>query len=274
MTPIKKISSVNQLAKVVVFLVSLIGESSAFSAVNPENKNIWVGSFISGYVGGAWSNSNASTNVGEVTPTSHFASTNNINSVNQNGSPSLKANTFIGGVGLANNWMFQDLIYGLALDFGSLHLQKTNNAVNITYPSSPIRTYSLQTSINSNWLFTARGRLGFAPINWPFIYATGGLALTQLNASNSFNDTSASLGVGGSNNKTTKSGWTLGGGIQIPLASNWTLTSEYLYVNFGSVSVLSSINSNLDGESFSSPFQTAIKFSANIFRIGLSYKFL
>lgn len=264
------------------FFVGLLGACPAFSAtllVPHSPKPLWAGTFFSGYIGGAWGHSNVNTDVGVFSETSHFASTANIDAVNQTGSAPLKLNTFIGGIGLSNNWVFQNLIYGFSLDFGSFNLKETNNAVNLNYPAVQGITYSLQTSMDTNWLFTARGRFGFAPVNWPFFYATGGLALTEIFASNGFEDRSNSivLGRGGSSNNTTRTGWTIGGGLQFPLALNWSLISEYLYVNFGSASVVSSIKSGLDGNTtstlFTSPFVTSAKLTANIFRVGINYKF-
>jgi opacity protein-like surface antigen len=266
------------LIKSLLFFIHIIGTCSVFSAEKNDfvYKNFWKGSFISGHIGGAWGRSDMKTDVGVFSDESYFVSTANIDSVNQSGSSPLKSNAFVGGVGISNNWVFHSIVYGLALDFSSFHIQGASNQVDVDYPTTQGVTYSLQTSVESNFLFTARGRLGIAPVNWPFIYLTGGLALTKLYVANNFGDRLNILNVGGASNNSVRSGWTLGSGVEVPLATNWILFSEYLYVDFGSFSVqsaISAINSGFDGERVSSPFITSSRLNANIFRVGLNYKF-
>ena len=236
----------------------------------------WAGPYVGGYIGGAWGNSNFNTNVGALTDTSYFISTANINSVNQSGSRSLSPHAIIGGIQAGNNWILYsklaNFVYGLALDFGSFHLGKVNNATSIPYPTAPLLNYSLQTSMKTNWLFTARGRAGITPnASWPFIYATGGLAVTRLQVANNFNDTDT--GFGGTTNNNTKAGWTVGGGIELPLTNNLVMTSEYLYVNFGSVSATNSITCSNGGCPEVSPLLTSANLTANLLKVGLNYKF-
>lgn len=245
---------------------------------NLDSKKInWAGPYIGGYVGGAWGQSNFNTDAGTVTNTSYFSSTANILSVNQNGSKTLEPNAFIGGVQVGNNWVLHNLIYGLVFDFGSFHLHSSNNEDGISYPTSPA-TYSLQTSMKTNWLFTARGRLGFIPgTSLPLVYATGGLAVTKSQMVNNFSDNSfGNLAVGGTSNSSVKTGWTVGAGLELPLTKNFTINSEYMYVNFGSVTATSSIYNSAEiinpVASFISPFLTSSNLSANLFKVGLNYK--
>jgi outer membrane immunogenic protein len=54
---------------------------------------------------------------------------------------------------------------------------------------------------------------------------TGGLAVGDINAN--------VPGLGSMT--TTNAGWTVGGGLEVGLAKNWTAKAEYLYVNLGSM---------------------------------------
>ncbi len=105
----------------------------------------------------------------------------------------------------------------------------------------------LSCSVRNNWLGTARGRLGYA-IDRVMPYVTGGAA---------FGDIKTSVaGLGDS--RTTKAGWTVGGGIEAAIAGPWTAKVEYLYVDLGrGGSVLGS----------------DAKFQTNIVRAGLNYRF-
>jgi outer membrane immunogenic protein len=64
----------------------------------------------------------------------------------------------------------------------------------------------------------------------------------------------------------TKSGWTLGGGVEGAFAGNWTWKVEYLYVDLGSES--GSVPDNFGGT-----FSWNTRFTDNIVRVGLNYQF-
>lgn len=74
------------------------------------------------------------------------------------------------------------------------------------------------------WLATGRGRLGWAHGQWLF-FATGGVAAADVSVTE-FNP------VGTSSESKTRWGWTVGGGIEAALSSNWSAKAEYLYVKF------------------------------------------
>jgi outer membrane immunogenic protein len=79
------------------------------------------------------------------------------------------------------------------------------------------------------WFGTARGRLGYASAGW-LIYATGGYAYTRLE-SNAF-ASAGGLSVSVQRDE-SRSGWTVGGGIEAALGANWSAKVEYLYMDFG-----------------------------------------
>lgn len=239
---------------------------------NGQEKINWIGPYVGGFIGGAWGRSNINTNAGTVTSTSYFTSIANILSVNQNGSKTFRPNAFIGGIEGGNNWILNNLLYGIVLDFGSFRLHSFKDAAGIPYPAFSA-TYSLQTLMKTNWLFTARGRLGFIPFpKWPLVYATGGLAVTKLQVANTFFDTATSFGVGTASDSNTKTGWTVGGGLELPIAKNVTINSEYLYVHFGSASARGSVRCSATFCSTSSQLNTSANFSANLLKVGINYK--
>jgi len=66
--------------------------------------------------------------------------------------------------------------------------------------------------------------------------------------------------------------WTVGAGVEAALIGNWTWKAEYLYVNLGSLDdpdvPAPAITSVTGGQTL-----TRTKFSDNIIRAGLNYKF-
>ncbi len=104
----------------------------------------------------------------------------------------------------------------------------------------------------NHWLATTRGRLGYAFDRWlPFI--TGGAA---------FGDVKMSPNTGLSETK-TKVGWTVGAGLEYAFLGGWSAKAEYLYVDLGK-STCSAASCLID---------TDVTFKANIFRLGVNYRF-
>lgn len=102
----------------------------------------------------------------------------------------------------------------------------------------------------NHWLSTVRGRLGYA------MGATGSV-LPYITGGAAFGDVENSVaGLGTVSN--TKSGWTLGGGVEAQIAGPWTAKVEYLYVDLGDGPTLGGLGSN---------------FHSNIIRAGLNYRF-
>ena len=223
-----------------------------------------------------------STNAGGITSTSYFASQANINSFEQFGTSTINPNAFIGGVQFYDNFVIHDqYLLGLAIDYGALHLNAAHQANEIAYPDNS-GSYSLETSTETDWYYTLRGRLGYivTSLSTPFlVYTTGGLAVTNPSVSNTMTDTTSLQGVGGAQlTNSNQVGWTLGAGFEFPITSHLTINSEYAYMQFGSVTVNSSIYNSAQGfgidyQSQVSPFTTTTHLSANLIKMGLNYKF-
>jgi outer membrane immunogenic protein len=119
---------------------------------------------------------------------------------------------------------------------------------------------------DQKWFGTVRGRVGLtAPSsNWLF-YLTGGLAygsfehqITQIVVANIANQTFSS--------SPTKVGWTLGGGVEVAVARNWSIGAEYLYLDFGT----DTINGLTP---YNNVFATTFHDHSQIARVKLNYQF-
>jgi outer membrane immunogenic protein len=141
----------------------------------------------------------------------------------------------IGGT-LGYNWQAGPLVYGLEGDIDWSNIRGSGVCGGIGC------------STRNNWLGTARGRLGYAADRF-MPYVTGGFA---------FGDISNSA-AGFADARSTKTGWTVGGGIEAALAGPWTAKVEYLYVDLGHGS------GAIPG--------TDATFHSNIVRAGLNYRF-
>jgi outer membrane immunogenic protein len=104
----------------------------------------------------------------------------------------------------------------------------------------------IPTSLNPALKGSGGGGIGYIGSSGRKIYGTGGLAYGHEQASTSIlTDTSVSSGGGcpagnafcslGSASG-TRTGWTLGGGAEFRMTSNWTAKAEYLYFNLTGLS--------------------------------------
>jgi outer membrane immunogenic protein len=100
------------------------------------------------------------------------------------------------------------------------------------------------------------------------IYATGGLAYGDVSYSANKNYPSSNQYP--TSVSTTKVGWALGGGVEYAISKCWTVKAEYLYMDLGSeYSVANSIPPISSHYQMGYTWQT----TANIFQIGMNYKF-
>lgn len=255
--------------------------ASAAPLAQPYN---WTGFYVGGNAGGLWGESDVTssvpctaTNFGP--PGGYFCTTTtgqaNAAAVGAAGSGSLTGSGFTGGVQAGYNFQNGSTVFGLETDFGAFHF-RGSQSVTAAYPVvvPPIgagRSFTIGTSAEANWLFTARGRIGWAIKPNLLGYATGGLALTSLQVANSFNDTNGT--TGGGSNSATKVGWVVGGGLEYAFDKNWTAKVEYLFVDFGSVTVNSTVFRPQGLSGYSSAISTSADLTANIVRAGINYKF-
>jgi outer membrane immunogenic protein len=128
-----------------------------------------------------------------------------------------KPNGVIGGAHLGFNLQFGPWVAGLegTVDGTSLHGSRTS-VTGVTISTRP----DVQGSI--------RGRVGIA-FDRVLIYGTGGAAFT--NMSNGY--ASGFPFFLEETDTKTRSGWTVGGGLEYAVTNNWSIRAEYRYSDFG-----------------------------------------
>jgi outer membrane immunogenic protein len=121
------------------------------------------------------------------------------------------------------------------------------------------------------WLATLRGRVGYAQQGWLW-YVTGGAAWAGLRENDTFFTGSTSLGTRQASGSLsdTRSGWTLGGGVETALVGNWSAKLEYLYVGLGDITNAFAFP-NPPGATFFETVHTQVH--DHIVRVGLNYRF-
>ncbi len=83
---------------------------------------------------------------------------------------------------------------------------------------------------------TVRGRIGYSFNNW-LVYGTGGLAWTydQFTRAQVAGTPVGGTAIPGTNESSLRwrTGWTVGAGVEVALAPNWSTKLEYLFTDFG-----------------------------------------
>lgn len=135
------------------------------------------------------------------------------------------------------------------------------NKTGSAFDLAPFTTTSTN-NIRENWLDTLRGRVGYSSGGWLF-YATGGAAFAGSTVAVN------SLTAGSVSDSQTRTGWTVGGGIEWAFLANWSLKAEYLYADFGSSNYISPPVVTPGGT-----FNTrSVQLTDDIVRVGINYRF-
>jgi outer membrane immunogenic protein len=188
------------------------------------------------------------------------------------GSVGLDRDGFIGGGQMGWNWQSNSpWVWGLEADISYTDVNSSRTVVTAPLPPG-VGTLNNTFSTRMEYFGTVRGRLGYA---WDrtMVYATGGLAYGEVENSASFFGPSPAnpvLQFVGSN-RDTKTGYTVGGGIEHAWMGNWTVKAEYLYYDLGSTTVGVNVIplSGGGGTGYNSEFKN----DGHIVRAGLNYKF-
>jgi outer membrane immunogenic protein len=254
-----------RVASLLAALLCLGASTDVFAAGRAAN---WTGWYVGGNLGYGWGHSDVSTNPQCGGPGVYF---NCINKgvVAASGTGSLAPKGFTGGVQAGYNFQNGSFVLGGEVDFGAFNLKdsRTGSGFYLNVGPPPLQFFT-STTISTDWLFTARGRLGWAASPGWLFYATGGSALANVKSDHSFRDRFA---TGAISSTSIKAGWTVGAGAELMVSRDWTVKAEYLHVDFGDVST--DWNVKFPAAPSVSGMTTSGNLTANIARVGASYKF-
>ncbi|MFM9904058.1 MAG: outer membrane protein [Pyrinomonadaceae bacterium] len=208
-----------------------------------SDTDTWKGFYVGAYGGGTLNRSNVATSTIYST-TGYFVQTS-VTSINTAGVQQVKPNGFTGGGTFGYNHQSGALVIGAELDFGAMNANEGVSS-GATYPCCGTSRFTINQATKTRWLLTARPRVGVAVGN-AMIYGTGGLAVTDINYAATFTDTYGNATESAAFKK-NKAGWTLGGGAEFKVGSNWSVKGEYLYADFGDTNTTST---NLNATSVS-----------------------
>jgi outer membrane immunogenic protein len=169
----------------------------------------------------------------------------------------------VGGGQLGWNWRFGNVVAGVESDIQASAMRDTAcvfACVNAFFVSDGVVEQKLA------WFGTTRGRLGYVVgDSGALYYVTGGLAYgkTETSITHVQGTVFPPFSLTASQ---TRTGWTLGGGVEVPVWGNWRVKAEYLYIDLGSQSFA------FIPQPFSNVGVTTA-YHENIFRVGANYAF-
>jgi outer membrane immunogenic protein len=244
----------------------------------------WTGFYVGGNIGYSWGNASGDLNDPAIDIFS------GLGSLPTSFSESLRPKGVIGGGQFGYNYQVNPTwVVGLEADLQASdeHARSSQSASTSGVFTGPgitgLTSSNVATTFEGriSWLATVRARAGVLITPTTLLFGTGGIAFGGLNVSGSgaanISLTACIVGIGciptgnasgafAFSQSTTKTGWTLGGGVEGALAGNWTWKAEYLYLYLGSES--GSVADNFGGIA-----NWSAKFTDNIVRVGLNYKF-
>lgn len=187
---------------------ALAGDAAAQSGGRAQ----WTGFYVGGHIGGAWADSDT-----DVFRTSTSALENRTASSREGA---------LGGVQIGYSALVgPQIVLGVEADVSaaSLHNQGTRCGNN--------GCASLESKFQT--LGTIRGRLGYAAGNW-MAYVTAGGAWVDVETTRTITEAPAFPVLVGqaSSADGIDWGWTIGAGIELAAATNWTVKLEYLHIGF------------------------------------------
>ena len=184
---------------------------------------------------------------------------------------------FIGGAEIGYNYQFNNWVAGIEADIQGISGQAVNSSITTTAPILGVPVASTLTgSMDTRWLGTLRGRLGFVPTPTVLVYGTGGLAYSQVAASTSLVQSAADgsfIGSGAGNSSGGFSellaGWTAGAGVEWMFTQNWSAKLEYLHYDLGTASFTWTAADLTSGDIYQTE-RTSVHTQGNIVRVGLN----
>jgi outer membrane immunogenic protein len=179
---------------------------------------------------------------------------------------------FIGTGQLGCNWQWGAWVFGIEGDGSATN--KEGQA--FEFPLVPLAGTARAGWISQTqerWLVTARGRLGLTNFWWfgpnTMVYVTGGGAWAKIDTSEFLPGSLAT--TTGHQESNTRSGWTVGGGLEYAVGYGWSVKSEFLYVKFDNFTTFT--NAPFAVSNISNVAPREVKLEDYIWRAGLNYKF-
>jgi outer membrane immunogenic protein len=255
------------LATVTAIWCGLALSATPASAQAPAPPGVfkWTGFYVGANLGGTRTTASNSLSVQNDSPGYFFPPA--IPGVEASGSSDLDNGGVIGGVQGGYNFQIGKLVLGFEVDFNWLEMSsRRGGTFRYTTNNSP---YTLTTNETTDWLLTARPRVGWALDRW-LPYLTVGFAATHSNFHQTFTESPFTPNPGDVSDTRMNLGWTVGTGVEVQVGAGFTLKGEYLFAQLDGSTSVGQLNALGRGATFSNSLSHR---DIHIIRVGLNYLF-
>lgn len=243
-----------------------------FAGVSGAGEMDWRGSYLGVHGGHTSAHTRLSTTTefvgsGYDLPAGTYFEASSVDAMATSGRGGLSPHTASAGLSWGRNWQAGPQVAGFEVDLGSMNLRDTRSAGSV-YPCCAPSSYEVRQTIETDWLATARGRIGYA-FNRSLLYATAGLALARVNVDARFIDNDPDARASTTLSR-SQWGWALGVGYEHGFEGRWSVKAEVLHLDLGRAS---SVATNLEtslGAFSANPFTTRVRLRASQVRVGLN----
>lgn len=153
------------------------------------------------------------------------------------------------GVHAGYDWQFSGLVVGVMADAEYSSIKKTSDGVTVGNLFIPARS-----EVSIAWQGSLRARFGYAFAPSLLVYATGGMAYSNLEVLTAFPAPGSA--------SQTMTGWTIGAGAAYSLTRSFFASAEYRYTGSGKFE-----------RPVAAPFIARTDLDSQSVRVGLSYRF-
>ena len=184
----------------------------------------------------------------------------------------LTSSGFVGGGQLGFNWEYPGgWLFGLETDLDGSGIEgrlKASGAVTGLLSGAA----ELSAGSQIDYLGTVRARLGVVTSRDLLVYGTAGFAYGEVKSRYDVGVTSggSTLFSAAGSTSETNTGWTAGAGAEYPITDDLTLKAEYLYVDLGDQTLISTPFALLGATGH---VGVGVETTAHIVRVGLNYRF-
>jgi outer membrane immunogenic protein len=177
---------------------------------------------------------------------------------------------FLGGLEAGFNWQSGMFVFGVEGDISAANVDGNSVFGELPlFPGPGTDPGSSQTvDVDMNWFGTLRVRAGITPMDRVLLFASGGLAVADVDYTVVTDYVGAPFRYPGSSSD-TEFGWTIGGGAEVALGSRWTVKAEYLYFDLGDETIVA------NPVAPNPPFQvqTTQDITGHLGRVGVNFRF-
>jgi outer membrane immunogenic protein len=242
----------------------------ALAALSTAAADDFKGFYVGANGGGAFGRGHVDTSP-IFSSTGYFATTSTP-AITAVSSQKVEPSGFTAGGQGGYNFQWDKFVLGFEADFGVLNLEGSTTAT-ATYPCCAPTSFTVNQSLKTNWMFTARPRMGVV-FGKVLLYETAGIAVTKVKYSALFTDTFATAKETAAFDE-LRPGYVVGGGGEFRVNHHWSVKGEYLYAGFPEHIVTST---NLTAFTPPIPFPSNIfthtaRLNAHIARAGINFRF-